>query len=114
MPGFIDAHTHLSDESNANYDAATLLSLQRPVAEAGIRATENARKTLMAGFTTVRDVGNSDFIGVGPRNSINAGVVPGPRMLVAVHALGSCWVRMQACTLTGRMRRNSAIWPPTE
>ena len=89
MPGFIDAHTHLSDEFNANYDAATLLDLQRPVAEKAIRATENARKTLMAGFTTVRDVGGSDFIDVGLRNSINAGVIPGPRMLVAVHALGS-------------------------
>jgi imidazolonepropionase-like amidohydrolase len=43
----------------------------------------------MAGFTTVRDLGGSDFIDVGLRNAINAGVVPGPRMLVAVHALGS-------------------------
>jgi imidazolonepropionase-like amidohydrolase len=89
MPGFIDAHTHLSDEFNANYDAATLVGMQRTVAERSIRATENARKTLMAGFTTVRDVGGSDFIDVGLRNAINAGVIPGPRMLVAVHALGS-------------------------
>jgi imidazolonepropionase-like amidohydrolase len=89
MPGFIDAHTHLSDEFNANYDAATLVDMQRTVAERSIRATENARKTLMAGFTTVRDVGGSDFIDVGLRNAINAGVIPGPRMLVAVHALGS-------------------------
>jgi imidazolonepropionase-like amidohydrolase len=89
LPGFIDAHTHLSDEFNANYDGATLLSLQRPVAEKAIRATANARKTLLAGFTTVRDVGGGDFIDVGLRNAINAGVVPGPRMLVAVHALGS-------------------------
>ena len=89
LPGFIDAHTHLSDEFNANYDGATLLSLQRPVAETAIRATANARKTLLAGFTTVRDLGSSDFIDVGLRNAINAGVVPGPRMLVSVHALGS-------------------------
>ena len=89
MPGFIDAHTHLSNEFNANYDAATLVGMQRTVAESSIRATENARKTLMAGFTTVRDVGGSDFIDVGLRNAINAGVIPGPRMLVAVHALGS-------------------------
>jgi len=54
-----------------------------------LRATANARKTLMAGFTTVRDVGGTDFIDVGLRNAINAGVVPGPRMLVAVHAPGS-------------------------
>jgi imidazolonepropionase-like amidohydrolase len=89
LPGFIDAHTHLSGEFNANYDGATLLSLQRPVSETAIRATANARKTLMAGFTTVRDLGGSDFIDVGLRNAIDAGVVPGPRMLVAVHALGS-------------------------
>ena len=43
----------------------------------------------MAGFTTVRDVGSGEFVDVGLRNAINAGVVPGPRMLVAVHALGS-------------------------
>ena len=89
LPGFIDAHTHLSQEFNPNYDGAALLSLQRNVAETSIRATRDARNTLMAGFTTVRDVGGSDFIDVGLRNAINAGVVPGPRMLVAVHALGS-------------------------
>ena len=89
LPGFIDAHTHLSDEFNPDYNGDALLSLQRPISEQAIRATANARKTVMAGFTTVRDVGSSDFIDVGLRNSINAGIVPGPRMLVAVHALGS-------------------------
>jgi imidazolonepropionase-like amidohydrolase len=43
----------------------------------------------MAGFTTVRDVGSGQFIDVGLRNAIDAGVTPGPRMLVAVHSLGS-------------------------
>jgi imidazolonepropionase-like amidohydrolase len=89
LPGFIDAHTHLSQEFNADYSGARLTALSRPVSEDAIRATANARKTLMAGFTTVRDVGSSDFIDIGLRNSINAGVIPGPRMLVAVHALGS-------------------------
>src|SRR5580658_11167798 len=89
LPGFIDAHTHLSDEFNPDYDGDALLSLQRPISERAIHATVNARKTVMAGFTTVRDVGSSDFVDVGLRNSINAGVVPGPRMLVSVHALGS-------------------------
>jgi imidazolonepropionase-like amidohydrolase len=59
------------------------------VAENAIRASVNARKTLLAGFTTVRDVGSVDFLDIGLRNAINAGVVPGPRMLVAVHALGA-------------------------
>jgi imidazolonepropionase-like amidohydrolase len=68
------------------------------VPERAIRATEYARKTLLAGFTTVRDVGSSDYLDVGLRNAINAGVVPGPRLLVAVHALGA---RGGHCDLTG-------------
>ena len=88
LPGFIDAHTHLSQEFSSDYNGARLAALERPISESAIRATVNARKTLMAGFTTVRDVGSSDFIDVGLRNSINAGIVPGPRMLVSVHALG--------------------------
>src|SRR5580658_9585047 len=89
LPGFIDAHVHLTDEFNPDYNGQALMALQRPISEHAIRATVNARKTVMAGFTTVRDVGSSNFIDVGLRNSINAGIIPGPRMLVAVHALGS-------------------------
>jgi imidazolonepropionase-like amidohydrolase len=89
LPGFIDAHTHLTFEFDPDYDGARLRDLERTVPEQAIRATENARKTLMAGFTTVRDVGSDNFLDIGLRNAINAGVVPGPRMLVAVHALGS-------------------------
>src|SRR5580692_12464317 len=75
--GFIDAHVHLTDEFNPDYNGQALMALQRPISEHAIRATVNARKTVMAGFTTVRDVGSSDFVDVGLRNSINAGVVPG-------------------------------------
>ncbi len=89
LPGFIDAHTHLTMAFNPDYNGERLAELSRTIPEQAIRASENARRTLMAGFTTVRDVGSSDFIDVGLRNAINAGVVPGPRMLVAVHALGS-------------------------
>jgi imidazolonepropionase-like amidohydrolase len=89
LPGFIDAHTHLTMEFNADYNGARLDALYRTTAETAIRATINARKTLAAGFTTVRDVGAEDFLDIGLRNSINAGVVPGPHMLVATHALGS-------------------------
>jgi imidazolonepropionase-like amidohydrolase len=89
LPGFIDAHTHLTSEFDPDYEGAELRSLQRTIPEQAIRSTENARKTLMAGFTTVRDVGSGDFLDIGLRNAINAGVVPGPRMLVAVHPLGS-------------------------
>ena len=89
LPGFIDAHTHLTVEFSADYNGKALADLQRTIPEDAIRATVNARQTLMAGFTTVRDVGSSDFIDVGLRNAIDAGTVPGPRMLVAVHSLGS-------------------------
>ena len=89
LPGFIDAHTHLSGEFDADYNHRMLTGLRRPATEEALRASVNARKTLMAGFTTVRDVGSDDFVDVGLRNAIDAGVIPGPRMLVAVHALGS-------------------------
>jgi imidazolonepropionase-like amidohydrolase len=89
LPGFIDAHTHLTMDFNPDYNGQRLLDLTRPTTEQAIRSTVNARKTLMAGFTTVRDVGSSRFLDIGLRNAINSGVVPGPRMLVAVHALGA-------------------------
>src|SRR6516225_7539314 len=78
MPGFIDAHTHLTMDFDPNYNGAMLKGLQMTIAAKSIRATVNARKTLMAGFTTVRDVGSSDFIDVGLRNAINTGMTPGP------------------------------------
>jgi len=89
LPGFIDSHTHLTMDFDLDYNAARLKALDRTAAESAIHATVNARKTLMAGFTTVRDVGSQEFLDVGLRNSINAGIVPGPRMLVSVHALGA-------------------------
>jgi imidazolonepropionase-like amidohydrolase len=88
-PGFIDAHTHLSYQSIENYQQRTLDGLQKPVAEQALLATPNLRKTLMAGFTTTRDVGSGDFMDVGLRNAVRAGAIVGPRMLVSVHALGS-------------------------
>src|SRR5580700_6111416 len=69
LPGFIDAHTHLTDDFDTDYNGARLRSLERTVAETAIRSTANARKTLTAGFTTVRNVGASDFVDVGLRNS---------------------------------------------
>jgi imidazolonepropionase-like amidohydrolase len=89
LPGFIDAHTHLSDESSDDWNADTVAGLRRTVPEATLRASQFAQRTLQAGFTTVRDVGSNDYIDVGLRNAIRAGVIPGPRMLVAVHALGA-------------------------
>jgi len=89
LPGFIDAHTHLSMEASDDWKQAMLDRLQKPVAEQALDASVNARKTLLAGFTTVRDVGSSDYLDVGLRNAINSGTIVGPRMLVTVHAIGS-------------------------
>jgi len=89
LPGFIDAHTHLSFPYSEDYNRAELDTLRKTVPELAIAATVNARVTLMAGFTTVRDVGSSHFIDVGLRNAIADRLVPGPRMLVTVHALGA-------------------------
>jgi imidazolonepropionase-like amidohydrolase len=74
---------------NADYRQNELDSLQRNIPEQTLRATENLKKTLAAGITTVRDVGSSDFVDVGLRNATAAGIIQGPRMLVAVHAIGS-------------------------
>ena len=83
LPGFIDAHTHLTMNPQFGYETLSL-SIPR---EALIGA-KNARLTLMAGFTTVRNVGAAGFSDVALRDAINAGDVPGPRMLVSGPALG--------------------------
>lgn len=88
-PGFIDAHTHLSFPSTNDYRQATLDGLQKTIPEETLIATENLKKTIHVGITTARDVGSSDFIDVGLRNAVRAGIIPGPRMLVAVHAIGA-------------------------
>jgi imidazolonepropionase-like amidohydrolase len=89
LPGFIDAHTHLTFPYSEDYKQSRLNTLQKTVAEEALDASVNARVTLMAGFTTVRDVGSRDYLDVGLRNGIRSGDVPGPRMLVTVHALGA-------------------------
>jgi len=101
LPGLMDAHTHLSFESSLDWKQDQLDLLKKPITEQAIIATEYARRTLMAGFTTVRDVGSSDLIDVGLRNAIDSGKVPGPRMLVAVNAIGS---RGGHCDPTGGFR----------
>jgi imidazolonepropionase-like amidohydrolase len=89
LPGFIDAHTHLTGESGESWLQDFYLGLRRPATEQVFHAAENARKTVEAGFTTVRDVGSEKDEDVGLRNAIAAGLVPGPRMLVARYALGA-------------------------
>ena len=85
LPGLIDCHTHLTTQSGDYYED---LFRRTPIDQA-IVAPVYARRTLEAGFTTVRDVGAAEFIDVALRNAINRGDVPGPRMLVATLAVGS-------------------------
>ena len=85
LPGLIDAHVHLiGGEEMTPYD-----DLRQTAARAAIEGVANARRTLAAGFTTVRDLGSRDFADVALRDAIAAGHVPGPRMLVAVKSLSA-------------------------
>ncbi len=98
LPGFIDAHTHLTMEGSPDWNADMVADLRETVAEKALVAATYARKTLLAGFTTVRNVGAEDYLDVGLRNAINRGLTPGPRMLVSVYALGA---RGGHCDTTG-------------
>jgi imidazolonepropionase-like amidohydrolase len=83
LPGLIDAHTHLTMTTNFGYSALAI-SIPREA----LYGARNARVTLDAGFTTVRNVGASGYTDVALRDAINAGDVPGPRMLVSGPPLG--------------------------
>ena len=85
LPGLIDVHTHLSSESGNYYDD---LFRKSPI-DVAVRAHLYAKRTLDAGFTTVRDVGGAELIDVALRNAIDAGVIPGPRMKVAAMAISA-------------------------
>jgi imidazolonepropionase-like amidohydrolase len=89
LPGLIDAHVHLTGEASDNWYRDFTTGLLRLPPEQALRAVPYARRTLEAGFTTVRNVGADDYADVGLRNVINEGIVPGPRMLIAAHAVGS-------------------------
>ena len=85
LPGLIDAHVHLiGGEEDTPYDA-----LRETTARAAIEGVANAKKALLSGFTTVRDLGSRDFADVALRDAIAAGRVPGPRMFVAVNGLSA-------------------------
>jgi imidazolonepropionase-like amidohydrolase len=78
LPGLIDAHTHLTMEPRFGYER-----LATSVPREALTGAKNARLTLMAGFTTARNVGARGFTDVALRDAINAGDVPGPRLLVS-------------------------------
>jgi imidazolonepropionase-like amidohydrolase len=85
LPGLIDAHVHLTDDLSGDW-------IMRPVretaADAALRGVANAGRTLMAGFTTVRNVGAGGFADVSLMKAIDAGLIQGPRIIPAGHAIG--------------------------
>lgn len=85
VPGLIDCHTHLVGREEQTPDE----ELRESTAHAALEGAVNARKTLEAGFTTVRDLGSRDFADVALRDVIASGKLAGPRMLVAVKSLSA-------------------------
>lgn len=86
LPGLIDSHTHLTGQTSPTGYSD---QFRWNVADYAVRSTVYARRTLMAGFTTVRNLGDTDNESVALRNAINAGVLPGPRIFTAGKAIGS-------------------------
>ena len=87
LPGFIDAHTHIIGRplSDPRSDLAAVKDYPGYAAIVGVA---NARKTLMAGFTSIRVLGSPDFDDMALRAAIDAGTVPGPRIEAAGHSFG--------------------------
>ncbi len=88
LPGFIEGHSHLFlHPDNENTWDDQVLKEARSLRT--VRATLHAKQTLMAGFTTVRDLGTegAEFDDVGLKQAINQGIIPGPRMVIATKAL---------------------------
>jgi imidazolonepropionase-like amidohydrolase len=84
LPGMIDVHTHMtSDPENSGYKG-----LGVSVPRQAVSGVKNAKLTVEAGFTTVRNVGADEYTDVAVRDGINAGEIVGPRMLVSGPALG--------------------------
>ena len=85
MPGLMDMHVHIEKESNPKkYEEGFRMNK----ADFALQATQYAERTLMAGFTTVRDLGGSG-VNVSLRNAINRGWVKGPRIFTCEKALGT-------------------------
>jgi len=98
MPGLVDCHVHIT----GSCDPDEVKALKELVPHAAIRSTINARDTLEAGFTAVRDAGGGNLIDVALKQAINEGLVPGPRLQVACRGL----------SITGGHGDSRNGWPP--
>ncbi|MDQ3607275.1 MAG: amidohydrolase family protein [Gemmatimonadota bacterium] len=86
LPGLIDSHTHITSDPSGGYSDRALHEWPGYAALVGAK---NARLTLLAGFTTIRDLGADGFADVALRQAIENGIVPGPRIIAAGHSIGS-------------------------
>jgi imidazolonepropionase-like amidohydrolase len=86
LPGLIDCHTHITGGDPKDYYERLF---RRSPIDAAIEAHVYARRTLEAGFTTIRDVGAGEFVDIALRKAIDSGVVVGPRMQAASLAIGA-------------------------
>lgn len=85
LPGLVDTHTHITGDPSGGY---TDHRLHEWPGYASLVGAKNARKTLLAGFTTIRNVGASEWASVALRQAVEDGLVPGPRIWTAAHSLG--------------------------
>ena len=86
LPGLIDMHVHLT---NVSSNKAYLERVTLNPADYAIRATKNAENTLLSGFTTVRNLGDSASVTIALRNAINADIVSGPRIFTSGKTISS-------------------------
>lgn len=108
LPGLIDAHTHLLGEMAPSHAESVMRGVQETDADAALRGVAHARATLLAGFTTVRDVGGT-FAIRSLRDAIAAGRVSGPRIVAANHAIG---ITGGHCDDTNGLRPDVFSGPP--
>jgi imidazolonepropionase-like amidohydrolase len=85
LPGFIDCHTHITGQPENYYDD---IFRKSPI-DVATTSHIYARRTLLAGFTTIRNVGADEYTDIALRRAIDGGKIPGPRMLCSAVALGS-------------------------
>lgn len=85
LPGLLDLHTHITGDPSGGY---TDHRLHEWPGYASLVGAKNARATLLAGFTTIRNVGADEWSSVALRQAVDDGVVPGPRIHTAAHSLG--------------------------
>lgn len=106
LPGLIDSHVHLDSDAGGN--AALIESITDSPARAAYRAAGNAKKTLMAGFTTVRNLGDGSGATLALREAVAAGELPGPRIIDAGRSISTTSGHMDA-TLSVSEDLHSAI-----